>query len=505
MVQCAVLHLIPARSGKADTGRQPSPGVTLTDTAPKTTDFPLFNDTDLSLSIDKQKRRAKELRDAARLGEKQATDRIRRVHPRVHALDFRCLKLADAQCVVAREAGLSSWPALKKHVEQMETAGAAIESGTQAPDVDVATLHIRCGSDIEAGLKRAGFAGAFLEYADPICQGPISDADDAIVQRARFISSEYPGEEEAQTVEVLSLAEHRLSEADTYGRIVLWFEHDPYDQLLLVKILTLLARSIASKRRVEIVSIDRFPGIAKFIGLGQTSPAALRHMFSQRHVVPEGAFVEATRCWQALISSDPTDLGKMAQESSRNLPFLANALNRYLSDLPDIETGLSFSESAALRILADGPLPWGRVFGKLMREADPLPFHGDLMFLGTLLRLRDAEHPALTSDTLDLSSEKWGKTSFALTDVGKDLLEGALDWKDCGPGTREHGGLTCFASPDWRWDPAIQNRWRSHTRTFLVIVASLVKLQHRVLPQFRTQIWWPILPEMLVSRPLYEA
>lgn len=419
-------------------------------------DFPLFNDTDISLSIDKQKRQAKELRDAARLGDRRAIERIRLNHPRVHALDLSRLKLTDAQCVIAREAGLSSWPALKKHVEQMEAAGAAIESGAMAPDADMPTLHIRCGSDIEAGLKRAGFTGAFLEYADPICQGPISDADDAVARRARFISAEYPGEDEAGTVEVLKRAECRLSEAESYGRIVLWFEHDPYDQLLLVKILTLIARSNARNRLVEIVSIDRFPGIPKFIGIGQTSAAALRHMFSQRHAVPEGAFVEAARCWQALIDSDPTELEKMAQESSRNLPFLANALNRYLSDLPDIETGLSFSENAALRILADGPLPWGRIFGKFMREADPLPFHGDLMFLGTLLRLRDAERPALTSETLDLSREKWGNTTFTLTDIGQKLLEGALDWKDCGPRTREHGGLTCFALPDWRWNQVAQ-------------------------------------------------
>ena len=55
-----------------------------------------------------------------------------------------------------------------------------------------------------------------------------------------------------------------------YGRIALWFEHDPYDQLLLVKILTRLKQTGAD-RKVELVSLDRFPGIAKFIGIGQLS------------------------------------------------------------------------------------------------------------------------------------------------------------------------------------------------------------------------------------------
>nr|WP_294503197.1 hypothetical protein [uncultured Rhodopila sp.] len=60
-------------------------------------------------------------------------------------------------------------------------------------DSDIPTLHIRCGSDIRENLRAAGFTGDFLEYADPICQGPVPDAPDLLEQRAQFLADAFGG------------------------------------------------------------------------------------------------------------------------------------------------------------------------------------------------------------------------------------------------------------------------------------------------------------------------
>ncbi|MEP5066920.1 hypothetical protein, partial [Roseibium sp.] len=246
--------------------------------------------------------------------------------------------------------------------------------------------------------------------------------------------------------------EARLTAAGDYARIVLWFEHDPYDQLLLVKILNQFRKTGADKRKVELVSLDRFPGISKFIGIGQLSPAAIRHLYSGRQPVPEAAYDLAASTSAAFLTKDPCTLHALSQQSFDSLPFLASALSRYLAELPDLHTGLSFTEGVCLQILNNGPMAWSKVFSTFMRKIDPLPYHGDLMFLGTLLRLRDAEKPALESQMLDLTPEGWGKTEFGLTEIGRQLLNGQLDWKSCGARLRYHGSITCFADPDWRWD-----------------------------------------------------
>jgi hypothetical protein len=83
-----------------------------------------------------------------------------------------------------------------------------------ALDGDLSTLHVRCGSDIRDGLRVAGFAGDFLEYSDPICQGPVPDAPALIEHRARYLAAscgEVMDLTEAQSLAGLRDAEQRLA------------------------------------------------------------------------------------------------------------------------------------------------------------------------------------------------------------------------------------------------------------------------------------------------------
>ncbi|MBD8891794.1 DUF1835 domain-containing protein [Roseibium litorale] len=414
-------------------------------------ELPLLSDSDIALNLTSQRIKAKELRDAVRSGDPGACERVQIRHPRPHAVDFGSFKLTDAQCVIAREAGLSSWPALKAHVESMEAARVAIEANTPAPDSDLRTLHIRCGNDIELGLKRAGFAGDFLMYSDPICQGPVSDLPDAIQVRAQFISSEYPGEDLADTISKLQGMDEILAKAKEYERIALWFEHDPYDQLLLVKVLAQLKAAGADSRKVELMSLHCFPGITKFIGIGQLSPAALRHMYAKREAVSAGAYQLAGKAWEALTAPSPLPLYELAARKTPFLPYLPDAIERYLAELPGLDDGLSFTERSILQILQNGPRPWGRIFRKFMQDTDPLPFHGDLMFYADLLRLTRAEVPPLRALPQN-GDEEWGQHMFELTGAGRLLLDGDRDFKAYGPAERWNGGVRCFGDPDWRWD-----------------------------------------------------
>ena len=54
-------------------------------------------------------------------------------------------------------------------------------------DDDLRTLHIRCGSDIRQTLTKAGFVGDFLEYSDPICEGPVPDISGPSAVRVHYL------------------------------------------------------------------------------------------------------------------------------------------------------------------------------------------------------------------------------------------------------------------------------------------------------------------------------
>jgi len=79
--------------------------------------------------LDVPKREARELLDAWREGDPEALERIRHRHPRLREADDPAIaraafRLSDAQLVIAREYGFTSWPQLKQRIESNSQARA---------------------------------------------------------------------------------------------------------------------------------------------------------------------------------------------------------------------------------------------------------------------------------------------------------------------------------------------------------------------------------------------
>lgn len=422
---------------------------------------PVLCDDERPLSLTQQKKQAKELRDALRSGEPAAENRFRRHHPKAQCLSGNVIgerlgALADAQLVIARELGLSSWPKLAHHIQRMDAARQAITDGAPAPDGARSTLHIRCGSDIQRGLQDAGFTGAFLEYSDPLCQGPLVEGVEYFNRRADFISDNYdlPDRDRAQVLSNLLAQHDRLLAAGSHKEIVLWFEHDPYDQLLLARVLSLLG-PFGPDTRLSIVSLDRFPGIDRFIGLGNLSSTALRRLFEDRQPVTDAMISMGASIWQALCAPSPLPLHALSTGSAMpGLPYMAGATLRHLAELPGTIDGLSLTERLTLNILQDAATTGGLIFRALFLEREPLSFLGDTMFWYVLAGLLNATDPAIELVEGDFSSP--ASATFRITAYGAALLADQRDFGDCGPRPRWHGGVRCFSEPDWRWDRARQ-------------------------------------------------
>ena len=75
-----------------------------------------------NLNLEQQRKRAKELRRAHREGNVEAVVRVAR-HLRSSSKPIR---LSEAQFVVAREAGFSSWPKMKHHIQQLALSQADV-------------------------------------------------------------------------------------------------------------------------------------------------------------------------------------------------------------------------------------------------------------------------------------------------------------------------------------------------------------------------------------------
>lgn len=420
---------------------------------------PVFTDDQVRLNLDQQKKRAKELQHALSTGETEALQRASKHHPRASKLSTREIagaitKLSDAQLIIAREMGVESWPKLRQHIGQLTKARHDIAGGAEAPDADRHTVHIRCGSDIREGLKTAGFIGSFVEFADPYCHGPVPNGKDLDSVRAAFVSSSYGIPiERARARQAEENA--GLSRACTAERVVLWFEHDSYDQLILARLLAFFADQGAHRetpQTIELICIDRFPVITRFNGLGQLSPAALRMLWSQRQPVTRPMLSLGSQVWQALREKSPETLFKIAARGTPAIPEMAPALLRHLQELPGYDDGLGLTERLTLQILAEAPVTGAELFRKLHLEVEPLPYLGDLMYWSFLRDLNNAGNPPIRI-AAETRRQPWPDRRLSLNSLGDELLKGHADFQSLGAVPRWIGGVKISAdSAAWRWD-----------------------------------------------------
>jgi len=414
------------------------------------------SDNPFRINLQQQKKRAKELLKSVIANESQAQLRFKNSHPdfKTNILAPESFKLSDAQLVIAREFGLASWAKLKSHIADMSQAGNAIN--TTIPDADYSTLHIRCGTDLQTTLPNAGFIGDFLEYTDPYSQGPIILDNNFVSNRIKFLHESFGhiiNMTLAETKERYEKSHHRLStSAKQYQRIVLWFEHDSFDQLILARLLTYF-NEFGAPETLELISINHFPGSIRFLGLGQLPAEAIRLIWEERTTVNQQQLNLARKIWYALGESSPEYLLNIINsEEISYLPEMHNALQRHIQELPSVFNGLSLTEHLTLEILnQQKSITAAMLFKKLMLEYEPLPWLGDGMYWFILESMMNVSQPVFEISHEDLQRD-WHKRSLVITESGKKVLSGVQDWLSFKPPVRYLGGLSIRSDlPCWRW------------------------------------------------------
>ena len=127
--------------------------------------------------------------------------------------------------------------------------------------------------------------------------------------RARFLRR--TARRRSQEVkDTLASWDRAIADGCRAGDIVLWFEHDLFDQLLLIRTLDLIGgpERTAPHSNVSLICIDSFPGVDRFIGLGQLSDEQLATLIGTERPVTSGQYALASEAWKAFRSPDPGEL-----------------------------------------------------------------------------------------------------------------------------------------------------------------------------------------------------
>jgi hypothetical protein len=322
-------------------------------------------------------------------------------------------------------------------------------------------LHVCNGHATLRPLQAAGVPGQFRLSCDPLVEGPCPPlwGDAWRDLRIAFLTGgvDHPVGAPAAGEEVWDDdVEQALSGEGSRDEIVLWYEHDLFDQLLLVRLLALVARHVGPRPALSLVSIDAHPAVPRFKGLGQLTPDQLAALFATRAAITGPMITLGHDAWAAYSAPDPTEIERFLARDLSPLPFVARALRRHLEEYPAVGNGLSRTERHLLELIDDGIDEGVRVWQGL-HDGEDCHYVADRWFLRIVRGLAAEPAPLviITGDRTNLAGMR-----LSLTSLAREVLQGDRDWLTApGPAAplaldRWLGGvhLTDTATA-WRWDP----------------------------------------------------
>jgi hypothetical protein len=320
-------------------------------------------------------------------------------------------------------------------------------------------LHVTNGDSAGNTLRQTSLGGAVLPWRDALHEGPVPAGPRQVLlaTRAAFLSG--CGWGSAQAIgSALKRRDRILAGALRDGQqVVLWFEHDLYDQLQLLDVLTLAS---AAAGALELIVVGSFPGQPSFRGLGELTADQLETLWPSRTAATEGVFGAAALAWEALRQPEPSALAALAMAGVPELPFLGAALRRLLEELPGPHDGLSGTERRTLQAIAAGAATPGTAF-RAAQDLEAAPFLGDTWFYRTLAALGRGPGRLVQTRGGDQlppapplgDAHAFTALTLRLTHAGERVLQRKADRVTLLGVDRWAGGTHITPGTLWRWDP----------------------------------------------------
>jgi hypothetical protein len=298
----------------------------------------------------------------------------------------------------------------------------------------VETLHVTNGDSVLYTFKKAGITGTHLGWGDALNEGPVPaglSLEETTAVRARYLSQRFGNA--IKTIHALQKRDAVLRRSREFGEVVLWFEHDLYDQLQILQVLVALDDMELEPGRVSTIQSDQY--------LGPMTVEELAPLLPRRRTATAAIFKSARRSWKRFTSGDPHELQAAAHEDAIGLPYLRAAMHRLCQEFPWTGSGLSRGQRHALESVAQGPASNAELFRRAEAREEAM-FHGDGGFYKVLDDLRTGAAPLIEGE----------EGALMPTALGRRVLAGDADWLEHAPADRWIGGVHVEGASPVRWD-----------------------------------------------------
>lgn len=305
-------------------------------------------------------------------------------------------------------------------------------------------LHVTNGDSAAERIRAAGVQGPILPWRDVLHDGPVPAGlplERLSAVRADFLASRGAGAAD-EVRRAFAERDRTLAASVHEDEVVLWFEHDLYDQLQLIQLLDWFADH--PHPRLTLINPPEY--------LGGIDVEHARELFDARRPVTPGQLALGRWAWEAFRGTDPRHVETVLYaDDAGDLPHLPAALFRLLEEYPAVGTGLSRCEEQILIAFSAEPRTLASAYPASHHEVEDAVWMGDATWVSYVDRLAGGKEPLLAYD----GDGAVGMLRRArITDAGREVLWGRADALWINGIDRWIGGVHLSGRDvRWRWDP----------------------------------------------------
>ncbi|MFK7692361.1 sigma-70 family RNA polymerase sigma factor [Paenibacillus sp. HJGM_3] len=321
-------------------------------------------------------------------------------------------------------------------------------------------LHIVNGDSVAEKLRQGIVQGEILVWREVYPHGPAfvsPEAQENRAARAQYLELTI-GVPSEDFIRISAAQEKVLEGFRQYEEVVLWFEHDLFDQTMLSRLLHWFAGQPPAATKLSLLSIGDYPGIERFRGLGQLTVGQLKPLSGTWRPIGAPELELGRALWQAYASEDPRGLERLLHQDTSPLPFAQEAFRAHLARFPSTTNGLGLVEQTTLERIQEGA---GTPFELFEQVGDQLSVlgMGDLEYWHILRKMSHGSHPLLEVQGVSAfpaynePPASLRDCTVSLTELGKRVLNGQEDWIGKQGIDEWYGGVHLQGHrPRWRWN-----------------------------------------------------
>lgn len=212
-------------------------------------------------------------------------------------------------------------------------------------------LHITNGDDFSKKIKELQLPGEIIVWREMLCEGPtttILDEERFYKLRKDFLGETYniaPEDYDLQFIDELN----KLTVANGYDEIVLWFEFDLFSH---INMLAVISHLLENKKNIPVylVCSRRLENEKEFIPLSQLPIKHLKNHYEARIALEQDDLETAALMWQLYNGDNPQKLISQIKKKT-NFEYLSSCIRAHIERFPNAVSGINTLERNVLKLI----------------------------------------------------------------------------------------------------------------------------------------------------------